>query len=240
MSDENEQNQGLLGAHSRAENSGAGGDQAGLDVDPERAAKVGATRAMTEAAMSGLAQQLAAAEPEAEQPSLLFDEEESGCLFRGPVAHVANMRDAAKRGRGRPPGSQNRRSADLANYLLNMGYRDPALNLADLANADPVALAIELAGLPLVDGVPPREMMAAAIAAGAVKRSDLYEAMVKATQMVADANAELMPYFHAKKPQAIEVNKTLRGFMVFGDMPEAEQRRDTLDLRPIGSSEKGQ
>lgn len=190
--------------------------------------------------MTGLAQQLAAAEPEADQPSLMFDQDETACLFRGPVAHVANIRDAAKRGRGRPPGSQNKRSTDLANYLLSMGYRDPALNLADLANADPLALALELTGVPLADGVEPREMMAAAIHAGALKRADMYEAIVKAQAMIADANAELMPYFHAKKPQAIQVDKTLRGFMVFGEMPEAEQRRETLDLRPIGSSEKGQ
>ncbi|MFC0809109.1 hypothetical protein ACFHWW_27325 [Ensifer sp. P24N7] len=239
MSDENQQNQGLLVAHPPAEKSGAG-DRPGLDVDPDRAAKVGATKAIAEAAMAGLAQQLAGAEPEAEQPSLLFDEDEPGCLFRGPVAHVANIRDAAKRGRGRPPGSQNKRSADLSNYLLSMGYRDPALNLADLANASPVGLALELSALPPRPDLDPHTYLAAAVSQGLLSRDQVIGLMAKATQMIDDANAELMPYFHPKKPQAIQVDKNVRGFMVFGEMPEAERPRETLDLRPVGSGEKGQ
>lgn len=238
MSAENEQNQGLREAHPPADFSGAGADRPGLDVDPDRSAKVGATRAMTEAAMTGLAQQLATAEPEAAQPSLMFDEDETACLFRGPVRHVANIRDTAKRARGRPPGSQNKRSTDLANYLLSMGYRDPAVNLADLANADPLALALELSGLPPRDDLAPHEYLGAAIQDGLLSRGAASDLIEKAQALSKSANAELMPYFHAKRPQAIQVDKTLRGFMVFGEMPEAERRTETLDLRPIGSSEK--
>lgn len=232
MSDEKQQNQGLPEAHSQAENSA-------LAVDPDRAAKIGATRAIAEAAMSGLAEQLAGSDDAAEQQSLLFDHDEPMALFRGPVAHVANIRDAAKRGRGRPPGSQNKRSTDLANYLLSMGYRDPALNLADLANADPVALALELAGEVVEPHITPQQHLVALVATGKLERASVVTLMDKAQGMIADANAELMPYFHAKKPQAIQVDKTLRGFMVFGEMPEQERRSDTLDLRPIGGGEKG-
>jgi hypothetical protein len=233
VSDENERNQGLLEAHSP-------GEKFPLGVDPDRAAKVGSTRAMTEAAMTGLAQQLAGAEPEAEQPSLMFDEDETACLFRGPVRHVANIRDTAKRARGRPPGSQNKRSADLANYLLNMGYRDPAVNLADLANADPLALALELSALPPRDDLAPHEYLGAAIQAGLLSRAAASDLIEKAQALSKSANAELMPYFHAKRPQAIDINKNVRGFMVFGEMPEAERPRDTMDLRPVGSHEKDQ
>lgn len=240
MSGENEQNQGLREAHPPADFSGAGADRPGLDVDPDRSAKVGATKAMAEAAMAGLAQQLATAEPEADQPSLMFDQDETACLFRGPVAHVANIRDAAKRGRGRPAGSQNKRSADLANYLLSMGYRDPALNLADLANADPAALALELGAIEVNPEMTAAEQLRHLVKAEKLSQAQVIFLIEKAYAMIDDANAELMPYFHAKRPQAIQVDKTLRGFMVFGEMPEAERRTETLDLRPIGSSEKGQ
>lgn len=237
MSDENERNQGLREAHPPADFSGAG---AGLDVDPDRSAKVGATRAITEAAMTGLAQQLATAEPEAEQPSLMFDQDEPGCLFAGPVRHVANIRDAAKRGRGRPPGSQNKRSTDLANYLLSMGYRDPALNLADLANADPAALALELGAIEVNPAMTAAEQLRDLVKNAKLTQQQVVFLIEKAYAMIDDANAELMPYFHAKRPQAIQVDKNVRGFMVFGEMPEAERRSETLDLRPVGSSEKSQ
>lgn len=230
MTDENEQNQGLQEAHPQAENF----------VDAERAAKVGATRAMTEAAMNGLAEQLAGAEPDAEQQSLMFDHDEAATLFRGPVKHVANIRDAAKRARGRPAGSQNRRSTDLANYLLNMGYRDPALNLADLANADPLALALELAGVEAMEGVSAQEQLALMVTAGQMNRSAVVALIDSAQGLLLKANAELMPYFHAKRPQEVNVNKNLRGFMVFGEMPEAEQRDKTLTMRAVGATEKDQ
>lgn len=233
MSDEKQQNQGLPEAHSQAENSA-------LAVDPDRAAKVGATRAIAEAAMSGLAEQLAGSDDAAEQQSLLFDHDEPMALFRGPVAHVANIRDAAKRGRGRPPGSQNKRSTDLANYLLSMGYRDPALNLADLANADPLALALELAGIEPDQNMAPMQQLAHLVKKDKLSQGQVIGLIDAAQGLSLKANAELMPYFHAKKPQAIQVDKTLRGFMVFGEMPEQERRSDTLDLRPIGGGEKGE
>jgi hypothetical protein len=196
------QNSGSDEAHTLAENFGA----ADLGADPERAAKVGATRAMAEAAMSGLAGQLAADQPEEDQPSLLLaDPEGEFSLFGGPVRHVAKIRDDAKRARGRPKGSQNRRSADLANYLLSMGYRDPALNLADIANATPADLAAELG----CDAL------------------EAFDRMVK-------ANVELMRYFHAAKPQEIAVTTRTMGIMMIGEMPtERAESDEVMDLTRV-------
>lgn len=179
------------------------------EFSADRAAKVGATRAMAEAAMSGLAQQLGDDAPEPDQPSLLLaDPDGELCLFGGPVQHVADIRDTAKRARGRPKGSQNRRSVDLANYLLSMGYRDPALNLADLANANPLELAAELSQ-------PYRAV------AGRRKGELVEESMTPgdALALIMKANVELMAYFHAKKPQEIEVNTKAMGVMLIGEMP---------------------
>lgn len=215
MADDDGRILGCSEAHTPPEKSGA--------PDPERAAKVGATRAIAEAAMSGLAQQLAADDQEPDQPSLLLaDPDGDFCLFGGPVQHVADIRDDAKRARGRPKGSQNRRSADLANYLLSMGYRDPALNLADLANADPLKLAAELSQpYRAVSGRRKGELVEESMSPG------------DAMALIMKANVELMAYFHPKKPQEIEVNKTLRGFMVFGELPVDEAVSQTLDLRPV-------
>lgn len=179
-----------------------------ISVDPERAAKVGSTRATTEAAMADLASQISAAQPEPEQQSLLLaDPDETFSLFAGPVPHVAKIREDAKRARGRPAGSQNRRSNDLANYLLSMGYRDPALILADIANADPVALAEDLSVPYRVKNGP--------------NKGEIVETSVTpdvALKLIKDAAAELLPYFHTKRPAELDVKVRTLGVMVIGDM----------------------
>jgi hypothetical protein len=220
-------NSGLSGAHTPA----VSGE---IAVDPERAAKVGTTKATAEAAMAGLAERLAGGD-EADQPELLLaDPDEEFVLFKGPVRHVANIRDAAKRGRGRPAGSKNRASNDLASYLLSMGYRDPALNLADLANADPVALALELAGYEVDAERDPLEQVKAMISAGDVKRGDLVELITRAQRLRMDANKELLPYVHSKRPTEIKVDKRVLGVMVIGDMATEQADNDQpLDLTRV-------
>lgn len=191
-------NQGLHRAHTAAA-------PAALDVDQERAAKVGTVKATAEAAMTDLANRLVEDENPGQHELLLADADEEFVLFKGPVRHVAKLREAAKRGRGRPAGSKNRKSADLANYLLSMGYRDPALNLADLANATPGDLAAELS-------------------------CDTVDAM----ELIRKANAELLPYFHSKRPTEIKVDKRIMGVMVLGEMPtEAAQDDETIDLTRV-------
>lgn len=227
---EDERNQGLAEAHTRAVSGAAESGAAGaarLDVDPERAAKVGAVKATAEAAMAGLAGRLAAGEPEAEQPSLLFDPDEPLALFAGPVRHVAEKREAGKRARGRPAGSQNRRSDDLRNYLLTMGYRDPALILADIANADPLELAAELSA--------PYRPAKGPHAGQLVENSITPDVALK---LIKDAAAELMPYFHAKRPQEVNVSTRVMGVMVIGDMPSAERSDEqVMDVTRVPAPE---
>lgn len=220
-------NSGLHRAHTPPENSA-------LEVDQARAAKVGTVKATAEAAMAGLAEQLSGGDEPEQRELLLADPDEEFVLFRGPVAHVADIRDAAKRGRGRPAGSKNRASADLASYLLSMGYRDPALNLADLANADPVRLALELSGLEPRPDLTPHQYFAAAVAAGMLKREQVITLINNAQALMKSANAELMPYVHAKRPQEIKVDKRVLGVMMIGDMPSAAASDEqTIDLTRV-------
>lgn len=228
MSDETEQNQGLQVAHTPPE------------ISPERAAKVGSMAAMTETVMAGLAQSIAGEREEPEQQSLLLaDPDGENCLFAGPVKHVASIMDAAKRARGRPKGSQNRRSTDLANYLLSMGYRDPALNLADLANANPAALAVELACLPNAGDATPEQLMADALKDGKLDRELVFKMMSKAYDMIEDANSELMPFFHAKRPQEVQVKTQALGVMLIGEMPtERPAAGAALDLTRVNAPDE--
>lgn len=228
MSDETEQNQGLQVAHTPPE------------ISPERAAKVGSMAAMTETVMAGLAQSIAGEREQPEQQSLLLaDPDGENCLFAGPVKHVASIMDAAKRARGRPKGSQNRRSTDLANYLLSMGYRDPALNLADLANANPAALAVELACLPNDSGATPEQLVADALKDGKLDRELVFKMMSKAYDMIEDANSELMPFFHAKRPQEVHVKETKLGVMLIGEMPtERPAAGAALDLTRVNAPDE--
>jgi len=171
--------------------------------------------------MADLAAQLQP-EPEAEQQSLMLDEmDEQHCLFRGPVAHVASILEDSKRARGRPKGSQNKASRDFAMTLQRMGFKHPGLNLAALANADPVQLARELS-------VEERDKN------GVLWRVGCDPA--KAMDMIIKANAELLPYFESKKAQPIEgdVDRPIGNVMIIGQMimNQAEERR-TIDLTNV-------
>lgn len=213
---EDGRNQGLHEAHTPGENSGA----AAIEPDPERAAKVGTTKAIVQGAMADLAQQLAQPLDEAEQPSLMLDEiDEQQSLFAGPVRHVAETISTARNGRGRPKGSQNKASREFADTLMRMGFRHPGLNLAALANADPAALAIELGALPEPpEGEAAHVWLGKMVLAGALKREMVVTLMAKAHDLVKMANAELMPYFESKRPQELKVDKRVLGVMMIGDM----------------------
>lgn len=225
MADENDRNSGLQEAHTPAENSGAaarsggGSDEAAaIEPDPERVAKVGATRAMTEAAMKDLGEQLAGGGDEAEQPSLLLDEaDEQLALFAGPVRHVAETINAARAGRGRPKGSKNKANAEFRDTLMRMGYRHPGLNLAALANADPVDLARELS-------IEERDKNGVLWRVGCTPK--------EAMDLILKANAELLPYFESKAPTKNELAVDApMGVMVIGEMNiEVTRDEKTIDL----------
>ena len=207
--DETERNQGLPEAHTPRENFGG--------ADPDRAAKIGATAAATEAAMADLAAQIGGSPEAPEQQSLLLDEmDEQLALFAGPVRHVAETISAARNGRGRPKGSQNKASRQFAETLQRMGYRHPGLNLAALANADKVGLAIELAGMK-VEG-DPMAQVADLIDRGKLTRGEAISLITNATAIITKANAELLPYFESKAPTKVEVDERIMGMMVIGEM----------------------
>lgn len=197
MSGDDSENQGLFEAHPPAENSA-------IAADPERAAKIGSTRATVEASMSDLQQQLMPQQAEPEQQSLLLDEADEACLFKGPVRHVAETIANHRRGRGRPPGSQNKASREFAETLLRMGFKHPGIALAELASADPVQLADELT----------RKLKDETTGTTSFQECTPLDAL----QLILKANAELLPYFQSKAAQKVELNKTVQGVMLIGDM----------------------
>jgi hypothetical protein len=224
---------GLPVAHTPAENSPA----AGADLDQERAAKVGAVKAMAEAALGDLVGQMAAREDDAEQASLMLDEaDEQLALFRGPVRHVAEQIDRSRKGPGRPKGSKNKASAEFADVLQRMGYRHPGLNLAAMANAEPAALAIELGLLPDVpEGWDAYEWLRVLVRDGKVNEGVAQGLMKDAYAILGRANAELMPYFVSKAPTKLDVDKKqVLGVMVIGDMTGQHQsERSTIDVTKV-------
>lgn len=226
MTGENGENQGLPEAHTPGENFGA--------VDQERAAKVGTVKAMAAQAIEDLARGLVEGGEEAEQHSLMLDEmDEQAALFRGPVRHVADQIERARKGPGRPKGSQNKASREFADVLQRMGYRHPGLNLAAMGNADPAALAIELGALPPApEGIEPELWLRALIEKGTLERALVSSLLVKAQELIGRANAELLPYFESKAPTKVNVDKReVRGVMIIGDMTQPVQsERSTIDL----------
>lgn len=115
----------------------------------------------------------------------LFEDEP---LFAGPVRHVADTLERAK-GRGRPRGAANKRTLQMRETVLKMGFRHPMLNLAALANATPIDLARELSCETL-----------------------------EAANMILKANAELLPYFESKRPVEIDVTERRLGVLVVGEI----------------------
>ncbi|RXT29360.1 hypothetical protein B5P46_11810 [Rhizobium leguminosarum] len=210
MADQEGENSGLFETRTPPENS-------------ERAAKVGATRAAIEADMTDLAAALAQGD-EPEQQSLLLDEMDAQhSLFAGPVKHVASTLENAQRARGRPKGSQNKATRTFGETLMRMGFKHPGLNLAALANADPVELAKELSVDQLKDGIIWR--------VGCSPE--------QAMQMIIKANAELLPYFESKKTQPIDPGEArAMGVMVIGVMPsDPAGQAKTIDLTRFDQSE---
>ncbi|MGQ4812341.1 hypothetical protein ACCZ74_08590 [Agrobacterium vitis] len=220
MDDGKGENSGLFGAHTPGENPAA--------------AKVGAVKAAVADAMGDLAARLTGQEEEAEQPSLMLDEmDEQMALFSGPVRHVAKQIDIARRGRGRPPGSQNKSSREFADVLQRMGYRHPGLNLAAMANAEPAALALELGLLPDVpDGWDATEWLRELVRDTRLSVDEARSLLSQAYAIIGKANIELLPYFESKAPTKLNVDKkSVMGIMVIGEMeaPKAD-KSDILDL----------
>lgn len=145
---------------------------------------VTAGRAALKDDFAALAARLAAADQA--QPDLLDgspDLDDTDLLSM--AARTANE---GRRVRGRPLGSQNKRNADVFDYLASLGHRDPAVTLSLIQSADIAVLAREL-----------------------------WCTRAEAVQLQLRAAAELMPFKYAKRPQAIEVTKRELHLFVAGD-----------------------
>lgn len=181
--------------------------RADLSPEPQKSAKLDDQTAVAQAALDDLAGQIDGG-TDPEQSSLFEDEE---CLFSGPVAHVAETFQAAK-GRGRPKGSKNKSNQLFRDYLLKQGYRHPGLNLADLANADPLELAAELSQ-PYQAKSGPR--------AGQVVEVSCTPA--DAMELIRKANVELMPYFESKRPTETKHTEAVMGVLVIESSDQSGQ-----------------
>lgn len=100
-------------------------------------------------------------------------------------------------GPGRPRGALNRKSRDLAKYLAARGYSDPAEALA-------VVYSLEGAGDPV-------ERLAAKVKRLASELGIKREAALSA---VMQAARDAMPYHHAKRPVAVQVDSPIPLVMV--------------------------
>jgi hypothetical protein len=136
----------------------------------------------------------------AEEPGLFGDEEGAPSPFF--VALDEAERALGSR-RGRPPGARNRKSVDFERWYHAAGYKDPAVFLAELVSADPMALA----------------------RAASVK-------IVEAIGIQQRAAAELLPYLHGKKPtEVVLTDERLPTLIVVTDTNQLEEARVLLQRR---------
>ena len=83
----------------------------------------------------------------------------------------------ARRGRGRPKGARNRRTAEMLEFLERLGYEPPMLKLARIAAADTRTMATALG----------------------CRKLEAFDRQQRALEA-------LLPYWHQKLPQALEVD----------------------------------
>lgn len=146
-------------------------------------------------------------------------------LFAGELRQFEGQAIAppARRGPGRPPGSPNRTTAKVREWLTALGYRDPLEAKAALATADPRELAARLAGH------------------GDVQRVTFDEAMA-VVHLQERARADLMPYWHQQQPKALEVKRDeVRHLVIVRDggpaKGEADQR--VIEALRVASHDAG-
>lgn len=140
-----------------------------------------------------------------------------GDLFREMDAEAADYDRSTvapkARGRGRPPGSPNRSTADLKRWLVARGYRDPLEFLAALYSADPRELAAALRG-PVTVGEgedEPPVGFAEALAVLEIQRK---------------AAAEAVVYLHSKMPLQVQhQGEAARPLIIINEAPAGGERR---------------
>lgn len=100
---------------------------------------------------------------------------------------------AARRGRGRPKGARNRRTAEMLEFLERLGYEPPMLKLARIAAADTRTMATALG----------------------CRRIEAFDRQQRALEA-------LLPYWHQKLPQAHEVDARGVTALFLGVPPSAD------------------
>lgn len=138
----------------------------------------------------------------------------------GPDAgHMSVLREARERRRGRPKGAKNKRSDDLAKYLLQFGE-------------DPLVGAIRLAS------TPPEVLIEASKQEKVHSFSKVGEPRLVIERMTyAEANALIMraremiaPYIHGKKPVVVSHDFTgLKDLVIEGVTHSREEVQDIVD-----------
>ncbi len=124
-------------------------------------------------------------------------------LFRALDGEIADFEGATispprKRGPGRPPGSVNRTTLQLQRFLTARGYRDPAEFLASIVSMDTRELAASLKGKPV--------------------ETVGFDEAAEAFKIQKGAAAELMPYWHQRKPLQVEhVGEGARPLIIIND-----------------------
>jgi len=175
--------------------------------------------------IAALAQQLGG---EAEQLDLIAGSPDLDDL--DTLSAAANKIAGARRARGRPAGSQNRRNSAVFDYLDAMGHRHPAVTLSLIQTADTMELARAL-GTPMKDddGHPYVDGQGRVI----IQPAD----PLKVLAIQAKAAADLVPFDMAKKHHIEKQTKLLHFFMA-GTLDAGQAAGEARGFSIFGEGEK--
>ncbi|WP_299085159.1 hypothetical protein [uncultured Ruegeria sp.] len=144
---------------------------------------------------------------------------EQGSLFGRLPADPQGVGDLTeedrdlRRGRGRPPGAKNRSTDEWARFLLTR-YRSPLIGMAEIAQASPEDLQVELGGAEQCS-------------------------LVDALRIIQQAQRDLAPYLHQKQPTAIDTGGRGLFQVIIGDVGTGDDASG-VTIRAIGESEENQ
>ncbi len=137
----------------------------------------------------------------AEEPGLFGDDESAPSPFFAKLE--AAERDLGGRKVGRPPGARNRKSVDFEKWYHAAGFKDPAVFLAELVSADPMALA-RAASVEIADAIAIQQRAA----------------------------TDLLPYLHGKKPTEVVVtDERLPTLIVVTNSNQLAEAQQLLEQR---------
>lgn len=170
-----------------------------------------------------------------EENKIIEDDEENGFGWRADAADALGRSSpdlAQKRGRGRPKGAVNRKTADFADWYRAQGYKDPLAAQAEFMSADPIGLQAFFIE---------HEKTMKAVGKRVGKAVPALIDIVKEQMACA---RDLAPYLHGKMPTRIEVPDELLPALLLnlGTNQLADARAiagrqalslgTTLDIRP--------